>query len=64
MAADPTVDSPPMQNYNRQKIMIDGISEEAHDIYYIDNCQNVYVNSCNTRIVRMQNCGNCVPQPR
>ena len=35
---------------------------QAHKIYHFQNCGTVYIDSFNARGVRMENCGNNVPQ--
>ena len=64
-AADPSLNratnsrSPDIQEINK-----DSDNRQTHPIYHFQNCGTVYmpVDSFNARGVRMENCGNNVPQ--
>ena len=60
-AADPRVEKKP----NPRSPDIQEINEDIcqiHKIYQFQNCGTVYMDSLNARGVRMDNCGNNVPQ--
>ena len=65
-----TADRPHTQHGERQNNTTNdtkGISAEenrqieANEIYNIHGCGNVYLHSCNSHDLQMQNCGNHVP---
>jgi hypothetical protein len=52
--------SPQTQKSDIQEINED--IHQTHKIYHFQNCGTVYMDSNNARGVRMENCGNNVPQ--
>ena len=55
--------SPPSQIVQKSDIQeINDDIHQTHKLYHFQNCGIVYMNSFNARGVRMENCGNHVPQ--
>ena len=64
--ADPRIENTTnSRSPQTQKCNIQEINEnigQTHRIYQIQNCGTVYMDSCNACGVKMENCGNNVPQ--
>ena len=54
--------SPQMQKSDIQEVNGDEDIRQTHKQYHFQNCGAVYIDSLNARGVRMENCGNHVPQ--
>ena len=60
---NPTISqSPETQKCNIQDINEDNCRCQIHKIYHFQNCGPVYIDSFNAHGVKMENCGNSVPQ--
>ena len=64
-ATNPTLEmttNPPSQTQKSDTQEINEDIRQTHKIYHFENCGTVYLDSLNTRGVRIENCGNNVPQ--